>query len=450
TIKQIESATQKYLFSNFDNSSIRSGDFIEISLQDLKTKKFLDRTIKNPRNNKNIENSKKVVVENVNGKLIYNVIIDNQITVFDGGKYHIITAGYYNGLYGWGSNENNELSPDGGEYVTTPINIDKDNTYLNNERVIDIASCYANNIVLTESNKVYIWGVNNEGQLGTGNYDAQLTPYNITSSFNGDVIIDVECGEESSFAITEENDLYVWGYNSYGLLGGNDDDEILSPVKATATSGYQQYNLKIKKVAATSESAVYITTDNKVYSIGENVEGQLGNGTTISTDKKVNITSSFDSPITKISAGRDHFIALTENGEIYTWGGNSYGQIGNNTTNNQLIPLKINIEDKLIYTISAGYYHSGVVTTTGEVYMFGNNDYGQLGNNTRINQLTPINISEYFNGEKIKKISLSYRNSYALSYDNNFYAWGRNSEYGAVGNGSDKHQLTPTIINIIK
>lgn len=94
------------------------------------------------------------------------------------------------------------------------------------------------------------------------------------------------------------------------------------------------------------------------------------------------------SNVIDISGGTFHTLAANQNGEVFTWGRNLHGELGNGTTSNSNAPIKVNIPDK-IKSVVGGFYSSFAVTEDGELYSWGRNDYGQLGDGTTTNSLAP-------------------------------------------------------------
>ena len=183
----------------------------------------------------------------------------------------------------------------------------------------------------------------------------------------------------------------------------------------------------IISISAGGESSAAVDSEGKVYTWGNNEDGQLGNGT-----NGYGITSNLPICISDISGnilngkniidisiggalGSHHVIAIDNQGKVYTWGANSIGQLGKGTTDDSNVPICISEieENRLnginIVEISAGYVHTVAVDNQGKAYTWGNNEYKQLGNETYENSNVPICISEIegnrLNGKNIIEIS---------------------------------------------
>ena len=198
-------------------------------------------------------------------------------------------------------------------------------------------------------------------------------------------------------AITEDGSLYVWGRYGNGSLVPT---KILADVKSVSLEGYH---------------SGAITEDGSLYMWGGNNSGQLGNGTTIGSDKPIKILDH----VKKVSLSHDYSGAITEDGDLYTWGHNYYGQIGNGTTTDCLVPTKelTNVKD-----VHFSEDHAGAVTEDGKLYMWGYNGDGRIGNGTTTDCLVPTVVLE-----DVGMMSLGQWHSGAITKDGSLYMWGNNA-----------------------
>ncbi len=144
-----------------------------------------------------------------------------------------------------------------------------------------------------------------------------------------------------------------------------------------------------------------------------------------------------------ISCGLYHTVLLNEAGEVYVWGDNSFGQLGIGSASNKEIPVKVEgLED--IVMVSAGAYHTLALTRSGEVYAWGRNTYGQVGNGTTMVCGSPVKIADI---PAMTAVSAGAFHSMALAADGTVYAWGDNT-YGQVGN-VDSEVITDSSGNVL-
>jgi alpha-tubulin suppressor-like RCC1 family protein len=124
---------------------------------------------------------------------------------------------------------------------------------------------------------------------------------------------------------------------------------------------------------------------------GHNGTGQLGDGTTTRRLTPVTV-SGLGSGVQAISAGHRHTCALTNAGAVRCWGFNNFGQLGNGSTTNQLTPVTVSGLGSSVQAISAGFLHTCALTNAGAVRCWGLNNFGQLGDGTTTDRLTPVTV----------------------------------------------------------
>ena len=253
----------------------------------------------------------------------------------------------------------------------------------------------------------------------------------------------------SSSALCQDGRLYVWGNNKYGQLGTGNTETVNddSPVDI---SGLLDGNIQDAFINA---SSIALTDSGQVYAWGRNDSGQLGTGDFDNRLSPINITGNFlltggDSvvAIRYVMQGPSAF-TLTSSGRLFTWGGNFGGQLGNGDTtrSDQPLPVEITSQFKLgpgekIIDVQAGRgsiggtVHVLALTNTGRVFAWGINDCGQLGDGAGGNgayagrKLSPVEITSYFNlgaDEKIGQILVGHEaSSYAITNHGRLFGWG--------------------------
>ena len=305
---------------------------------------------------------------------------------------------------------------------------------------------------------MFIWGVNHNGELGDGTEISKSSPIEITSQFNlanDERIISMSLGINTSSALTSTGRLFTWGINDTGQLG-NEENMMTRSIPAEITP---HFNLSsdetIKSMSLGVDHSSALTSTGRLFTWGNNDFGQLGDGTTINKLMPTDITSQFNLTsgeiIISVSLGRSYSSALTSTGRVFTWGQNSFGQLGDGTTDNKLIPTEITSQfnllnnDTVSLLLSSGVYHSSALTSTGRLFTWGINEYGQLGDGTTINKLSPTEITSQFillNNETISSLSLGYNHSLALTSSGRMFSWGSNSR-GQLGDGTITNKLVP-------
>ena len=137
-------------------------------------------------------------------------------------------------------------------------------------------------------------------------------------------------------AAAAASDLYIWGSNSNGQLGNGTTTDSPTPSAMTLPSGVSPV-----AAAAGSDFTLIIGSDGNLYATGGNADGQLGNATT--TDSATPVKVDFPAGVTPtaVAAGQDHSLALGSDGNVYAWGYNGFGQLGDNSTTNSSVPIKV-------------------------------------------------------------------------------------------------------------
>lgn len=236
----------------------------------------------------------------------------------------------------------------------------------------------------------------------------------------------------------------MWGKNDYGQIGDNTTTNKLSPI---ISNFFLNSNKKISFIANGASHVLVITTNEEVYGWGRNDMGQIGNITSEINPNPILIDFFKGKGADKISCGDIHSLVGLKTGEVYAFGSNERGQLGDGSTVTKNYPVLIK-SNKNIFQISAGGFHSLAITSIDyEVISWGANDFGQLGDTTFINSNVPVNV-DYLKGKYVSKISAGSTHSMCLA-SNEVYAWGDN-RYGQIGDSSYDKKSIPTLVSNFK
>lgn len=233
--------------------------------------------------------------------------------------------------------------------------------------------------------------------------------------------------------------VWSWGSNDFGQLGNNSTVDSSVPVQAIGLSN-------VTAVAAGSNFSLALKSDGTVWAWGNNNNGRLGLNDTVQRDTPVQITG-LDNVIA-ISAGGGHAAALKNDKSIWVWGLNDRGQLGLNDTTDRLSPVQITSLGNQIVAVSAGFNHTLALQGDGQVWAWGGNDKGQLGDGSLTDRHSPI-VNGVVSG---LQIAAGNRFSAALTFSTSFYngtitTWGANS-VGQLGIGTTSDYVaSPTLIN---
>ncbi len=305
------------------------------------------------------------------------------IAQIDVGNYHVCANSQAGGGYCWGKNNFGALG-DGTNNNSHAPNQVNDTGVLAGKKIVGTSAGYNHTCVVDDTGKVYCWGYNSQGQLGNGASGTTNNPFPtavVTAGpMSGEVIVKVNGGDSHTCALSQDGDIYCWGGNIYGQLGNNSTASAFTPVKV---SNIGPSNGKVMvDISAGYQHTCGLASDGTAYCWGFNGHGQLGSGN--NTDSSVPVAVATGLKFKQISAGDEHTCAVTLAGVLYCWGYNINGQVGNGTMVDTNSPVAVDtsgvLGGKNIARVAAGYRHTCAIGD-GDIYCWGNNDAGQLGDN---------------------------------------------------------------------
>jgi alpha-tubulin suppressor-like RCC1 family protein len=399
---------------------------------------------------------------------------------------------------------------------------------------------------LSSTGAAYCWGDNNSGQLGNNSNAANsLVPVAVSTSgaLSGVSLAQITAGGDYACGLSTAGAAYCWGSNGNDQLGINNTSTTSSNVPLAVYTGGALSGLTLLQISGSPLWSVCVSdTTGAVYCWGTNTSGQLGNNATASSDAAVQVVnlapgaptsvtafpangsasvywvppSSFGTsgsatgytvtaspggatctssssaltctlaglsnstpytvtvvtnttggpsyasaaatvtpwpPANQISAGWTH-ACLLSGGKAYCWGDNTYGQLGNNSTTSTTSPVPVYTGGVLsgvtLTQIGSGQYYTCALSSAGNVYCWGYNGYGQLGNNTTTNSAVPVAVTTAgtpMSGATIRQLAVAQISVCALSAARAAYCWGGNGN-GNLGNFSTTSSSVPVAVNM--
>ena len=288
----------------------------------------------------------------------------------------------------WGNNFEGQLG-DGTSGVGSTKNTPTQVQGLPNGLIVSSVNSGGSHTCATfNDGSVWCWGHNDKGQLGDGTTIDRSLPTKVPSFGPGREAISVSAGAAHTCVVVSDATAGCWGYNWWGNLGIGDTVDTILP-KLT------QF-VDVKQISAGWYTTCVIDIHDQVFCVGRNAHGQLGQGTTTSSQPNpyptiqtlTSLTGSLES--LGDSTNGEHECVTNDNGDLECWGSNFFGQVGDGTTNNVLSPVVITMPSgQKVLEISGGYDSTCAYLDDGNIACWGNNHEGQLGDGTTTNRYLP-------------------------------------------------------------
>jgi RHS repeat-associated protein len=306
----------------------------------------------------------------------------NSIQAISTGLAHVLALRQDGTVWAWGDDEYGQLG-DGqtgfGHSQTTPIQVQG---LPPNVVAIDAHGAQTS-FAITSDGRVFAWGRNDWGQVGDGTTTTRAVPAQILTGFKA-----IAPSLTFTLGLKSDGTVWGWGHNSYYVLGRS------VPLYADPLSPVQLPPADISAVTAISAGenhSVALKSDGTVWSWGQGAFGQPGNGTF--DDHDIPVFSGV-SGVSQIAAGGRFTLALNSGGTAYGWGQNMYGELGNPAAATyQATPMQVSTITG-VSALAAGMGNAVAVTSDGGVWDWGLNTYGQIGDGTTNGpQTTPYRTS---------------------------------------------------------
>ena len=297
-----------------------------------------------------------------------------------------------------------------GKNCTATLRIDQQVVVLNGIIKIPIAAEKEHNLVVLSNGTVKAWGNNQFGQIGDGTTDDKHTPVQVSTLTN---IAAVAAGAYHSLALAIDGKVWAWGKNDQGQLGNGSQSEDHIPKQIVGLSN-------IISISAGFDYSLALKNDGTVWAWGGNMWGTVGDGTYTNKWQPVQVSNL--SGIIFISAGTEHCLALKNDGTVWSWGWNANGCLGDGSTvAKRSTPAPVPALSGITAISANGSFHSLVLKNDGTVWTWGDNFYGQLGDGSFIEKTVPIQLTSLTN---IVAIGTGERHSFAVKNDGSLWAWG--------------------------
>jgi alpha-tubulin suppressor-like RCC1 family protein len=295
-----------------------------------------------------------------------------------------------------------------------------------------IAAGGGDTCALTTAGAVKCWGSNEYNQLGDNSSTDRDTPVDVTGLSSG--VTAIANGVAHTCALTTAGGAKCWGRNSYGQLGDGTATQRNTPVDVVGLSS------GVTAIAGGGYHSCAVTTGGGVKCWGDDSNGQLGDNSTTTRFTAVDVVG-LSSGVAAIATGDNHSCAVTTAGGVKCWGSNQYGQLGDGSTTDSLTPVDVAGLSSNIAAITTGSDYSCALTSTGGVKCWGDNSSGQLGDNTTTERHTPVDASGLSSG--VAAIAAAGYHTCALVTTGGVQCWGDDG-YGELGNSTNSNSSIAT------
>ncbi len=290
--------------------------------------------------------------------------------------------------------------------------------------------------------KAYCWGYGFSGELGDGNATQENAPSPV--SLTG-AATRIDGGGDDGCAIMQGGGLMCWGGNFYGDVGNN-----ASFVKTdTPVTTVPPIADAVELSAGLGYNACALLTNGQVKCWGENDYGECGdnNPNNFEDDFPVDVVDTNNAPLTNVThvaVGAIHSCAIVSSGEVYCWGDDAYGELGDGATATMSwVPVKAAVSNVTQLALGGeefNYSHTCALTSAGAVFCWGSNDVGQIGNNNA--SATPVLTPYEVFASGITAIAAGAAHTCAMKNDSTVWCWGNNSD-GELGDLTTTNSSVP-------
>ncbi len=322
-----------------------------------------------------------------------------------------------------------------------------------------VAAGGSHTLAIKSDGTLWAWGLNVDGQLGDGN--SGVGRYVVSPKQIG-VAKDwmaIAAGDAHSVALEGSSSLQImsWGQNTMGQLGlgvtlatvnltnMNVPTKVTKAIAVGTLSSIPYTGLPWTAISAGGSNSMVLRSDGTAFSWGDNSYGQLGQiiSTNVSVPTQLAPIGGGTLGALSITTGRYHSLALLTDHTLYAWGANASGQLGDGSTANRVAATQVGADNHW-FTVAAGGAHTLAIKLDRTLWAWGSNSDGQLGDGTTIDSAVPEQIGAATNWVSV---AAGRSHSIAIASDGTLWVWGRNAE-GQLGNGTATSTpvLIPTLL----
>jgi len=281
---------------------------------------------------------------------------------------------------------------------------------------------------ITDGGRLFAWGIGSSGQLGVGGYDDLPHPTILPGLGEYEAIVHVDCGQAHVLACTDRGEVFGWGDGRHGQLGVGSCGMWASP---QLMQGLDDEDAVM--VACGSKHSAVLTHHGALYSMGANEYGQLGAGDRAARRLPCMVIDHQSLAVARVSCGANHTLASGVDGQLYTWGRGSEGQLGLGDRTGRTYPHQVVLSDAFgreltAAQLAAGVQHSCISTVDGHMYAWGCNMMGQLGVPHLEFSLHPVLVQGFHAEMFTRHITCGHFQTAVVSTDGSLFTWGQSPD----------------------
>ena len=369
-----------------------------------------------------------------------------KVIALAGGLYHSLALTSSGSVFAWGWNMTGQLGNGSIIGSDVPVKV----RLPGGTRAIAVAAGFAHSVALTSKGAALTWGKNNGGELGNGtNTDSAVV---VKANLPAGTKVTAVAASEHNLALTSTGALIAWGEGQFGELGNGGTGSSSAPVNVSLPTG-----TKVTAVAVGAWHSLALTSTGRVLAWGFNKDGELGDGNRTNTDAPVAVKLPAGTKVVAVAAAGFLSLALTSTGAVLAWGYNGDGELGDGNRKSSDVPVKVKLPPHTkVTSIAAGGYlsevgayvggpgHGLALTSTGAVLAWGYNGNGELGNGSTKNSEVPVKVKL---PGPVKAVAAGTLQSMALTRSGAVLAWGGNN-FGQLGDGNYAASDVPVRVNV--
>lgn len=343
-----------------------------------------------------------------------------------------IAKDHYGDIYSWGFNAFGQVGDGTTVDKSSPILV------VGGLIAIKVFNTSAGSYLLDKDGQCYSFGENSYGLIGDATQVQRSSPVLVAGPVKKFVKIDGDYGSAIAMGLTPRGKLYGWGRNTAGQLGVGSVLDKSSPTLVLGGITFVDFSV------TAGQYVLALSVDGDMYGFGNNTNGSLGVGDIVDRSSPVIVVGGFKYKQLSVHHNSDAIFGLAVNGDLYGWGVNSSGKLGTGNVLNTSSPTLVVGGYKFVKAF-AGNTGSFAIRDNGDLYAWGANNQGRLGVGDTTNRSSPTLVVGGYKFVKVFPSTANFSTSFGLTADGDLYAWGSNAN-GEIGDGTVVVKSSPTLV----